>query len=159
MTNEARSHKLGPGSLKLGKVGDAVEFAVGIESGAVEPKTEKGVDVLSGDRIAGDEEFTLKGALYQTYDRRSFLAWCHVHSGKKVPFIFTPNSEHELSVRGEVLVHKLTIGGKVKDRNTSDFEFEGVGMYDLYAGDTKITEDWLKTENRSTVGLAAPTTV
>lgn len=137
----AKSHKLGPGSLKFGETGSEVEFATRCRSVAVEPEVEEGdrLPVLSGDETdeIDSESYALSGSVFQDYDLDSLLVWAHVNAGAVVPFTFRPDNDKALAVRGEVRVRRLRIGGEVKERNESDFEFRGVnGMYDLFNGDS-----------------------
>lgn len=133
-----KSDKLGPGWLRFGEPGAELEFGVGMKSVAVEFDAEEGdvIAVLSGDEVSdGDaESFKLTGELLQSYDRSSLLVWSHVNAGARVPFEFRPDRDKALIVRGEVTVKRLTIGGDVKTRNTSDLEWPGVGMPTLWDG-------------------------
>lgn len=88
--------------------------------------------MLSGEEIAGDAEETYKltGSVLQSYDLDSLLVWAHINNGKQVPFLFRPDNDKDLAVSGIVTVRRMTIGGKVKERNESDIEWTGVGMYD-----------------------------
>lgn len=140
-----RTHKLGPGSLKFGETGSEVEFAVGLRSCAVEPEVDQGdsLSVLSGDELVADDEesYNLTGSLLQTYDKDSLIVWAHVTAGQVVPFTFRPDNDKGLAVTGSVKVRRLRIGGDVKERNTSDFEFPGEGMYSLVDADTQTAID------------------
>lgn len=131
----AKTHKLGPGSLKFGATGSEQEFAVGCRQVAVEPETEEGdmVPVLSGDEYSeGDEDsYTLTGEILQTYEASSFILWAHENHGTEVPFVFVPDNDKDFGVTGTVKVRRVTIGGEVKERNTSEFEWAGVGDYKL----------------------------
>ena len=137
----AKSHKLGPGSLKFGSTGSEVEFATRCRSAAVEPEVEDAdpLPVLSGDETdeLDSESYTLTGSIFQDYDLDSLLVWSHVNHGSIVPFTFRPDNDKALVVKGQVRVRRLKIGGDVKERNESDFEFRGVnGMYTLHDGDS-----------------------
>lgn len=130
-----KSNRLGPGSLKFGETGSLVEFAMGVRSCTVEPETETGEElfVLSGESISeGDEDsYVLTGSVLQSYDASSFILWAHENNGLEVPFVFTPDNDKDFGVEGVVRVRRVAIGGDVKERNASDFEFQGVGDYDL----------------------------
>lgn len=132
-----KAHKLGPGHLTFGDVGSLVEFGVALRECTVEPSVDEGntVKVLSGDEIEDGEteSYSLKGKVYQSYDRDSLLIWAHVHAGELVPFTFEPSDDAALGVKGTIKVRRINIGGKVDERNETDFEFPGRnGMYDLY---------------------------
>ncbi|MDE9365477.1 hypothetical protein PZ938_07655 [Luteipulveratus sp. YIM 133132] len=130
-----KSHRLGPGSLKFGETGSEVEFAMGCRKVTIEPDVEEGdsIPVLSGDEISeGDEEtWKLTGEILQSYDLNGFILWCHKNAGATVPFIFRPDNDKAFAVVGDVKVRRVSIGGDVKARNTSEFEFKGEGEYDL----------------------------
>ncbi len=136
-----KSHRLGPGRLTFGDTGSEVNFGVGLRECTVKNSVKEGdpIPVLSGDELdEGDEEtYTVGGKLLQSYDLSSFLVWAHVNAGTVVPFYFRPDSDKALAVKGSVKVRRIDIGGTVKDRNTSDFEFPGRGgMYDLVNADS-----------------------
>lgn len=130
-----KAHKLGPGSLKFGETGTEVEFAVSLRSCTVEPETDEGdrVPVLSGDEYSdGDEDsYTLSGAVVENYDLDSVQVWAHINRNTEVPFLFRPDNDKALGVKGTVTVRRIGFGGDVKERNEVDFEFPGVGDYDL----------------------------
>lgn len=139
-----KSHRLGPGSLKFGATGSEQEFAFGLREVSIEPETEEGdsIPVLSGDEISdGDEDsYNLTGVMLQSYDESSFIVWAHTNHGTEVPFKFTPDNDKALGVTGTVKIRRVRIGGEVKARNDSDFEFPGVGDYQLVGeGDTPLT--------------------
>lgn len=130
-----KAHKLGPGSLKFGETGSEVEFAVALRSCTVEPETDEGdmIPVLSGDEFTDgdDDSYTLSGSLVENYDEDSLQIWAHVNRNTQVPFLFRPDNDKTLGVKGTVTVRRIAIGGDVKERNEVDFEFPGVGDYDL----------------------------
>lgn len=135
-----KSHKLGPGSLKLGTVGSEAEFNMALRSCQVVPETDDGetLPVLSGEEVdeGDDETYALEGTVLQSYDVDSFLVWAHTFAGQVLPFRFVPDNDKMLSVVGEVKVRRVQIGGDVKERNESDFSFPGRnGMYDLVTND------------------------
>lgn len=138
-----KSDKLGPGWLRLGEPGSELELGVGLRSIALEFETDEGdlLPVLSGDEIdEGDTEtYKLTGSLLQSYDSKSFIVWSHLNAGFVVPFEFRPDRDKALIVRGEVQVRRLNIGGDVRTRATSDFEWPGRGgMPRLYDGSTEV---------------------
>lgn len=133
------SHRLGPGTLTFGEVGDLAEFSAQLRSCTITPEIDEGdpLPVLSGDEQADDDEsFTVAGSILQDYDLDSLLVWAHVNANTTVPFMFQPDNDKKLAVKGQVKVRRIAIGGDVKARNESDFEFPGVGMYDLVDSDT-----------------------
>lgn len=134
-----RSNRLGPGSLKFGATGSEHEFAMGCREVTIEPETEEGDElyVLSGDSVSdGDEDsYNLTGSILQTYETNSFILWAHENNGQDVEFKFTPDNDKDFSVTGTVRVRRVAIGGEVKERNASDFEFKGVGNYQIVGTD------------------------
>lgn len=134
-----KSHKLGPGILTFGETASAEEWAGQLTSCLVEPSTdtEDSIPVLSGEELEGDETDSaeLTGTILQSYDRDSLLLWAHTHHRETMPFTFKPNAGADLVVTGRVKIRRLSIGGDVKTRNTSDFTFPIVGDYDLRAED------------------------
>lgn len=133
------SHRLGPGSIKFGSTGSEQEFAVSCREVALEPETDEGdmVPVLSGDEYSDgdDDSYNLTGVMLQAYDTSAFLVWAHDNHGTETPFRFRPDNDKALTATGTVKVRRVRIGGEVKTRNESDFEFPGVGMFKLVDGD------------------------
>jgi len=138
----ATAHRLGPGTLRLGDAGDATEFAAQATNVRLSPSVneEDPIPVLSGEEIDGDDsiDWVLAGTLHQSYDREGLVRWCYDNRLQRFPFEFIPNNaESDYGWRGEVKVVPLEVGGDVKARNTSDFEFRCIGEptpYDLDAG-------------------------
>lgn len=126
-----KSYVTGPGELVFGAPGSEQEFSFQITACSVEPdvEAEDDVHVLSGGVVAGEETetFALTGNFLQDISAEGVTTWCWENSGTVQPFVFIPNSEEERQVSGEVKVRKTVIGGDVKARATSDFEFVGVG--------------------------------
>lgn len=144
---EVKAHKLGPGSLKLGATGSEIELAIGLREAAVEPdfKEDDSIPVLSGEELAGEAEESAKltGKILQQYDLDSAIVWAQMNNGKQVPFTFRPDNDKDLGVKGIVTVRRLTIGGKVKERNESDIEWVIVGgKYDLIDGAGALITTW-----------------
>ncbi|MGJ9424730.1 hypothetical protein ACHABX_02665 [Nesterenkonia halotolerans] len=130
-----KSNKLGPGSLTFGETGDIAEFGTQVTAMTLEPSTEAedNIPVLSGDELEGDEtvSYNLTGSLLQDYSSmESLLVWCKTHQGEVFPFEFVPSTEGNIKVVGQVKIRATSIGGDVKTRNTSDFEFKGIGDWD-----------------------------
>lgn len=127
----ALAHKLGPGSLKFGSVGTEKEFAAQCSNTRLEPSvdSEDNINVLSGEEIAGDETiaWVIAGTLYQRYDADALQDWCFENRLTTLPFEFIPSDVAENKWTGEARIVPITIGGDVKVRNTSDFEFKLIG--------------------------------
>lgn len=129
-----KSNKLGAGTLKFGSTGDEQEFASQVTAVKLSPtiNEEDDIDVLSGETLDGDEteEWTLNGTFLQDYSGlASLIVWCKENSGITMPFVFTPTTEAGLTVKGKVKIRPVEIGGDVKSRNTTDFDFKGVDDY------------------------------
>lgn len=127
-----KSHKLGPGFLKLGVTATIQEFGSQCTAVKLEPSVdeEDNIPVLSGEELDGDEteSYVLSGSFLQDYSgMTSLLVWCKTNAGSVLPFEFTPSTEGGLTIKGSVKIRAVAIGGDVKTRNTTDFEFKGVG--------------------------------
>jgi hypothetical protein len=127
----AKSHALGPGSLKLGETGSSREIAQQLTKIVLTPNVdeEDDVPVLSGEILDGEETTTweVSGTANQDYDADSFEDWCFTNRGKRVPFEFTPSTAHVRGYKGTLKVRPIAVGGDVKKKNTSDFTFPLVG--------------------------------
>lgn len=129
-----KSTKLGPGRLTFGETGTPTEFGSQITNARIEPSydSEDPIPVLSGEELAGDETATyvLAGTFLQDYTgMSSLIVWCKENEGAVLPFTFVPSTDGGLQATGTVKIRAVTAGGDVKTRNTSDFEFPGVGDY------------------------------
>lgn len=128
-----KSSKLGPGALTFGEVASPTEFGSQLRSCSLTPETEEEdpIAVLSGEELAGDEEYTwvLGGAILDDYTAGSLAEWANENKGTELPFEFIPNADTGmLSVKGTAKIRPIAIGGDVKTRNENDFEFKVVGQ-------------------------------
>lgn len=134
----AKAETLGPGTLKFGATGDEQEFAQQCSNVRLEPSTDTddSVPVLSGEEIDGDstETWVIAGTLYQRYDADALQDWCFDNRLTTMPFTFTPKEGAASSWKGQAKITAITIGGDVKVKNTSDFEFTLVGAPEKVAG-------------------------
>lgn len=125
------AHKLGPGSLSLGETGTLREFNSQITNARWTPNIdqEDPIDVLSGEQIADDPDITsvLAGTFLQDYGSEALVTWCWENRGQVLPFEFKPRNDSELVITGNCQVLPVEVGGDVKTRNTSDFEFPLIG--------------------------------
>lgn len=126
-----KSDILGPGNLKFGATGSEIEFAAGVREFKITFDTDDGdaIPVLSGDEIDAEETdtFALEGTILQSYDLTSLILWSHINAGQIVPFEFRPDVDKPLGWRGQCKVRRIEVGGEVKTRAKSDFEFPGRG--------------------------------
>lgn len=126
---------LGPGSCKFGKTGSAQEIAYQCTEIKLTPETKPGdtIDFLAGTSTIGDVErsFKLTGKLAQEYSKDSLLVWAKQNDGKILDFEYRPKNTGEIVCKGKVMVTAVEIGGPVKKTNESDFEFTGVGDWEL----------------------------
>lgn len=122
---------LGPGSLKIGETATAREWAGNLTKTELTPNTSADDDVpmLDGSNMSGEEvtTWTLGGSLQQDYDFDSLEVFCFQNKGKELPFVFTPNNEGGTDWSGIVRIRPVKVGGEVKKKNASDFEFPVVG--------------------------------
>lgn len=130
-----QADKLGPGLLKFGGTGTPQEFGSQAQKVELTPEVDEGDDltVLSGEVVPGEDEikYKLGGEFLQDYSgMTSLIVWCKQNEGKVMPFEFVPKSSGGLKVTGEVKIRAVKLGGEVKERNTTEFEFKGVGDYE-----------------------------
>lgn len=129
------AHKLGPGVLTLGDSGTLKEFTSQVTNARWTPSVdqEDPIDVLSGEQIADDPDISsvIAGTFLQEYGAEALVTWCWEHRGEVLPFSFQPRSDAALTISGECQVLPVEVGGDVKTRNTSDFEFPVIGDPDF----------------------------
>lgn len=122
---------LGPGSLKIGLVASPREFATDLTKTELTPDTssDDDVDLLDGSIESGEDttKWALSGTLLQDYELDSLELYCFDHQGEEMPFVFTPNNEGAVSWSGMVKIRPVKVGGDVKKKNSSDFEFPVIG--------------------------------
>lgn len=136
-----KATKLGPGTLTLGESGDARDLHLLVSNALLEPDISDSdpLVVLSGDELDDSEvNYRLKGEMYQDIEdgMTSNLVWFWEHDGDVVPFTFRPRNDHDLAWDGELTVRPVAIGGDVKTRNTSSFDFRCNGKPIPSAPDT-----------------------
>ena len=123
--------KLGPGTLKFGETASAREFAARLSSVKYTPsmKDADPIALLDGSEFvpSGDVTGELSGTFYQDYDKTGIVAWTYAHAGEVMPYIFTPNNNEQMTLKGKVKITPVVIGGDVKKENTTDFTFTTVG--------------------------------
>lgn len=126
-----KASKLGPGVLTLGETGTTTEFGSQCTKIQIDPETKDGeiIAVLSGEELVdgADDTYKLTGEFLQDYSVEGLVLWTWTHHGEQMPYTFTPNSAEALTMTGQCIIRRVMIGGDVKKRNTSPFEFVGVG--------------------------------
>lgn len=129
------AQKLGPGRLTIGETGTPTEWGAYTTNTRLEPEVDDGDTMWFLDNTSDNDEtesYVLAGTIAQTYDAESLLLFCHENRGKKLPFTFVPSDDSDLIASGTIRIRAVSIGGDVKVKNTSDFEFPGVdGFYEL----------------------------
>lgn len=129
--NAPKSYRVGPGSLLLGEDTDEMEISQQVKALTVTWDKDKEDDdhVLSGDTISGEATYTaqVSGTVNQDLVADGFLAMTWNEKGKVKPFKYIPNSDREATVTGKLVLDPLDIGGDVKSRAESEFEFDCEG--------------------------------
>ena len=123
---------VGPGKLQIGDSENITTFESQTRSCKLVPNvdTDDPIDVLSGEQIAGDrsEAFTLEGTFLQDFGATlSTTEWLFEHRGESHPFEYTPNNSAGKKITGTLQVEAIDIGGDVKTKAESDFEFQLLG--------------------------------
>lgn len=125
------SYTVGPGSLIFGEVGSPEEMAAQITKASVVPsvETEDDTPVLSGEVDPGERTYTyvLSGEFLQDIKATGISVYTYDHAGEELPFIYVPNNDEARSISGTVIIDPTTVGGDVKTKAKSEFEFSLVG--------------------------------
>ncbi len=126
-----KSYKMGPGTLTLGPVGTALDISCQITNAVLEPEFDADDDLptLCGDTLPGEQKtsWKLSGTAIQDLADGGVIDWTWTNAGSTQPFTFTPSTAAATSFTGSIVVRPLAVGGDVKTRPTSDFEFPVVG--------------------------------
>jgi hypothetical protein len=126
-----QSYTVGPGSLVFGDPGTPEEMAAQITKCSVVPSVDVGDDtpVLSGEVDPGERTYTyvLSGEFLQDITETGISTWTYENAGVALPFIYVPNDAKARHISGTVIVDPTTIGGDVKTKAKSEFEFGVVG--------------------------------
>jgi hypothetical protein len=131
------SYTLGAGTLTLGTAPDDKQYAMQLTNCRVEPSesVDEGDDMnlLDGTTLSGADvvsyDYVLAGTAVQDLNVLGFTDYCWVNKGLTVAFKFIPVTARgaAVGVTGSCRIRPITIGGDVKKRNTSDFEFTCIG--------------------------------
>lgn len=131
----AKYYTVGPGTLKLGETGTELDLSCQVTTATVEWDSDQddAVDTLCGDSIAGETSFTatLKGTALQDLSTGGIADYTWQHKGKDVPFTYTPNTQVGATIKGKCTIMPVSVGGDVKSRPDTDFEFPCVGEPEL----------------------------
>lgn len=128
-----KTFKLGPGTLTIGEVGTAVDFALQFTGATVSWSKDKDDDVpvLSGGLLAGDTTYTasLSGNVFQDLaEDDGLVAYSWEHKGEEVPVVWVPSDAAGKRVTGTIVMDPIDIGGdEAKKRPRSDVEWAFVG--------------------------------
>lgn len=127
-----KSYKMGPGQLTIGPVGTLIDISCQITNALLEPDFDKEDDLntLCGDVVPGEETTTwkLSGTAVQDVTDNGIIDWTWTHAGEQQPFKFIPSTAADAEFAGTLVVRPLAVGGDVKTRPTSDFEFPVIGQ-------------------------------
>lgn len=128
---------LGPGTLDIGSEAEMSHFAVDATNVALEPDSKVGNSqtFLDGHEEAGSltTTYSLTGSILEDYSQNGAQAYCWKHKGESQPFTFKPSNSAPLTVKGNVLIVPLNIGGDVKEKNSIKFEFTATDVDLQYA--------------------------
>lgn len=129
------ANALGPGTLTLGASGTLKEFSAHTTATSLEPSYSDGdaINLLDGsiEREQDEETWTLSGTIRQELTASALEDWCLTSAGTEMPFTFKPVNSVDKTYTGTVRVRAVTIGGSVKQKNTSDFEFPVIGRPEI----------------------------
>lgn len=126
-----QSYKMGPGTLTLG-AGGAQDVSAQVRACTVacseSSTTEDAIPVLTGEEIPEEEAVTLAwsiaGSFLQDIAVAGLVAYTWANASEEVPFEFVPNTAAGRQVTGTCRLVPLSIGGDVKSRPTTDFEWK-----------------------------------
>lgn len=133
---------MGPGTLTIGDVGSVKSFSSQVTNVRLTPSVDVGdpLNVLSGESVPGDrdETWVLAGTLVQDLGAGvagadSLVEWLFTNAGNLEPFTFVPSTAKGRQFSGELTVEAVEVGGDVKTKPTSDFEFAVNGRPTLEA--------------------------
>lgn len=127
-----KAHRLGPGTLHFGETGTDTEFSGQATNIRLSPSVneEDTVPVLSGEELAGDDtvDWVVAGSLLQSFDKDGLIHWCYENRLQEISFEFIPSTvDSDYGWRGVAKIVPLEVGGDVKTKNTTDFEFRCIG--------------------------------
>lgn len=129
--------KMGDGQLLIGATGSPLDFSGRATKVTLTWKEDSSddVEVLSGDVLAGDTDYTatLEATVYQDDLRDGGVVdYSWDNKGAEVPFRFQPFSGGRV-ISGTLRVSPLDVGGDVGKKNTSELKWACIGEPTLVA--------------------------
>ena len=124
------TNKLGPGLLTIGDSTKAQDFAGRAIKVELTPDIDEGdaLNYLDGSSEQDETEtWVLSGEFVQSFTTGDLGVWCNKNKGQQVPFTFVPNKNGSVQATGTLTVRPVKIGGDVKTKATTEFEFPLVG--------------------------------
>jgi hypothetical protein len=116
--------RLGRGTLTIGSNG----YEAQVTAVTLKPETKSDDPEPTLDNIdpTPDEtvSWTLVGDVIQDWqDVDGFVRYCFANAGAEVPFVWTPSTNLGTTFTGVCKIRPVEVGGDVKIRNKSSFEF------------------------------------
>lgn len=122
---------LGPGRFILGELGTPLDMSCQLTAFSInwEVDAEDAEPTLCGGTIGGARNYvaTVTGSVFQDVETDGVIDYTWKHKGVEVPFKFVPDDAGTAMVEGRVTIDPLTLGGDVRKRNKSEFEWACVG--------------------------------
>lgn len=122
---------LGPGSFSLGEIGTPLDMSCQLTSLAIEWEVdaEDAEPTLCGGSIGGARNYTatIKGSVFQDIETDGVIDYTWKHKGIEAPFKFVPDEAGTAMVTGRITIDPINLGGDVRTRVKSDFEWTCVG--------------------------------
>ncbi|MFW0790102.1 hypothetical protein [Gordonia sp. CPCC 205333] len=131
---------LGPGSLIFTIAGTppagnaaALDISCQVTACKITFDSDKEDDLptLCGGVLAGEKNYTskLEASAAQDLEKNGLIDWTWKNAGKQARFEFIPlTGPGAATVTGTVTIDPVELGGDVKKRNVSDFEFDTIGV-------------------------------
>lgn len=126
-----KTYTTGPGTLTIGTDPDDQEWAAQVKSVTVEWDVDSEDDeyVLSGETVSGEDVYTatLSGSCFQDISANGMTRYSWAHKGETLAVRFVPNTVEDVEITGNIKMRPISVGGDVKAKAQSDFEFPFVG--------------------------------
>lgn len=122
---------LGPGSFKLGEIGTELDLSCQLTAFTIswEVDAEDAEPTLCGGTIGGARTYvaTAAGSVFQDIEADGVIDYTWKNKGEEVPFTFIPDEAGAAQVTGRLMIDPINLGGDVRKRNKSDFEWQCIG--------------------------------